>query len=140
MTGERALLERPLAAPGEGWHAGPLGALLLGMPGEARGAWEVALAGGAVPIGAETRETLRIERGLPRFGADFDGSNLPAEAGIVERAVSFTKGCYIGQEPIVRLAHRGHANRELRRLRLSEAAGAAGHTARRRARGRACDE
>jgi folate-binding protein YgfZ len=57
---------------------------------------------------------------VPRFGVDFDGSNLPAEAGVVERAVSFTKGCYIGQEPIVRLAHRGHANRELRRLRLDE--------------------
>jgi aminomethyltransferase len=39
---------------------------------------------------------------------------------VVERAISFTKGCYIGQEPIVRLAHRGHANRELRRLRLEE--------------------
>ena len=74
-----------------------------------------------MPIGAETRETLRIERGLPRFGIDFDGSNLPAEAGVVERAISFTKGCYIGQEPIVRLAHRGHANRELRRLQLAEA-------------------
>ncbi len=66
------------------------------------------------------RETLRIEHGIPRFGIDFDGSNLPAEAGVVERAVSFTKGCYVGQEPIVRLAHRGHANRELRRLRLDE--------------------
>ena len=57
---------------------------------------------------------------MPRFGVDFDGSNLPAEAGVVERAVSFTKGCYIGQEPIVRLAHRGHANRELHRLLLEE--------------------
>ena len=74
-----------------------------------------------MPIGAETRETLRIEQGLPRFGVDFDDSNLPAEAGVVERAVSFTKGCYVGQEPIVRLAHRGHANRELRRLRLAAA-------------------
>ncbi|HET6172020.1 MAG TPA: hypothetical protein VFD90_05420 [Gaiellales bacterium] len=119
VTGELAFLERPLAAPGEGWHAGPLGALLLAAPAQARAAWDAAVAGGAVPIGAEVRETLRIERGLPRFGIDFDGSNLPAEAGVVERAVSFTKGCYIGQEPIVRLAHRGHANRELRRLRLA---------------------
>jgi aminomethyltransferase len=118
-TGELTLLERPLAAPGRGWHAGPLGALLLGAPEQARAAWDAALDGGAVPIGPETRETLRIERGLPRFGIDFDGSNLPAEAGVVERAISFTKGCYIGQEPIVRLAHRGHANRELRRLQLA---------------------
>jgi folate-binding protein YgfZ len=120
VTDERTLLERPLAAPGEGWHSGPLGALLLAGPEAARGAWDAAVAAGAVAIGAETRETLRIERGVPRFGVDFDGSNLPAEAGVVERAVSFTKGCYIGQEPIVRLAHRGHANRELHRLHLDE--------------------
>ena len=91
-------------------------------------------------IGAETRETLRIEQGLPRFGVDFDGSNLPAEAGVVERAISFTKGCYIGQEPIVRLAHRGHANRELRRLQLAEAPRAARDAARGRARSRPRDE
>jgi tRNA-modifying protein YgfZ len=120
VTGERTLLERPLAAPGEGWHAGPLGALLLAAPEDARVAWDAALAAGALAIGPETRETLRIELGVPRFGVDFDGSNLPAEAGVVERAVSFSKGCYIGQEPIVRLAHRGHANRELHRLHLDE--------------------
>jgi len=119
-TDELTLLERPLSAPEAGWHPGPLGALLLAAPDEARAAWDAAVAEGAVPIGAETRETLRIERGLPRFGIDFDNSNLPAEAGVVERAISFTKGCYIGQEPIVRLAHRGHANRELRRLALAE--------------------
>jgi folate-binding protein YgfZ len=119
-TGELAMLERPLAPAGAGWHPGPLGAILLAAPEQARAAWDAALAGGAVSIGAETRETLRIERGLPRFGIDFDSSNLPAEAGVVERAISFTKGCYIGQEPIVRLAHRGHANRELRRLQLAE--------------------
>jgi folate-binding protein YgfZ len=120
VTGERTLLERPLAAPGEGWHAGPLGALLLATPEHARSVREAALAGGALALGAETRETLRIEHGVPRFGVDFDGSTLPAEAGIVDRAVSFTKGCYIGQEPIVRLAHRGHVNRELHRLRLDD--------------------
>jgi len=119
VTGELTVLERPMAIPAEGWHAGPLGSLLLAESQVARTAWDAAIAGGAVPIGAETRETLRIERGLPRFGIDFDGTNLPAEAGVVERAISFTKGCYIGQEPIVRLAHRGHANRELRRLQLT---------------------
>ena len=113
-------MQRPQACPEAGWHPGPLGALLLATPEAARAAWDAAIAGGAVPIGAETRETLRIERGLPRFGIDFDGANLPAEAGVVERAISFTKGCYIGQEPVVRLAHRGHANRELRRLQLAE--------------------
>jgi folate-binding protein YgfZ len=49
-------------------------------------------------------------------------ANLPAEAGIVERAVSFTKGCYIGQEPVARMHHRGRPNRRLRGLRLSAAA------------------
>jgi tRNA-modifying protein YgfZ len=121
VTGERSLLERPLAEPGEGWHAGPLGALLLAGCDEARAAWEAALAGGAVAIGPETRETLRVEQGVPRYGVDFDDASLPAEAGVVERAISFTKGCYVGQEPIVRLAHRGHANRELHRLHLTEA-------------------
>jgi len=121
VTGERSLLERPLAQPAGGWHAGPLGALLLAGPDEARAAWDAALAAGAVAIGAETREALRIEQGLPRYGVDFDDGSLPAEAGVVERAISFTKGCYVGQEPIVRLAHRGHANRELHRMHLSEA-------------------
>ena len=93
VTGERTLLERPLAAPREGWHAGPLGALLLATPEDARSVREAALAGGALALGADTRETLRIEHGVPRFGVDFDGSTLPAEAGIVDRAVSFTKGC-----------------------------------------------
>jgi aminomethyltransferase len=120
VSGERTLLERPFAAPPAGWHAGPLGALLLAGTDEARAAWDAALAGGAVALSADVREALRVERGVPRFGVDFDDSNLPAEAGVVERAISFTKGCYIGQEPIVRLAHRGHANRELRRLRLDE--------------------
>ena len=101
-----------------GWHAGPLGALLLADPASrAGGLGRRARRRAPCRSEPETRETLRIEQGLPRFGVDFDGSNLPAEAGVVERAVSFTKGCYIGQEPIVRLAHRGHANRELRRLR-----------------------
>jgi folate-binding protein YgfZ len=114
------LLERPLAAAGDGWHAGPLGALRLLPSGEAAAVMEAARAAGAVPVGPEEREALRIAAGLPRFGVDFDDSNLPAEAGVVERAVSFSKGCYIGQEPVVRLAHRGHANRELRRLVLAE--------------------
>ena len=60
--------------------------------------------------------------------------------GVVERAVSFTKGCYIGQEPIVRLAHRGHANRELRRLRLDEPLELPATLLDERARGRPRDE
>jgi folate-binding protein YgfZ len=61
-------------------------------------------------------EIARIEAGIPRFGREFGPDTMPAEAGLVERAVSFTKGCYPGQEPIARLHYRGHANRGLRGL------------------------
>jgi folate-binding protein YgfZ len=63
-------------------------------------------------------EALRILAGTPRWGREIDDRALPAEAGLVERAISFTKGCYPGQEPVARLHHRGHANRGLRRLEL----------------------
>ena len=63
-------------------------------------------------------ERLRIEAATPRFGSEIDERVLPAEAGIVEQFVSFTKGCYPGQEPIARLHYRGHANRGLRLLRI----------------------
>jgi len=63
-------------------------------------------------------ELLRIKAGTPRFGREIDDRVLPAEAGLVERAVSFSKGCYPGQEPIARLHYRGHANRGLRVLAL----------------------
>lgn len=66
----------------------------------------------------EALEALRIRAGTPRFGREIDGRILPAEAGLVERAVSLTKGCYPGQEPIARLQYRGHANRGLRVLRI----------------------
>ena len=64
----------------------------------------------------EALEAMRIAAGTPRFGREIDDRVLPAEAGLVERAVSLTKGCYPGQEPIARLHYRGHANRGLRVL------------------------
>ena len=69
-------------------------------------------------LGDEELEALRIVARTPRFGKELDDRVLPAEAGLVERAVSFTKGCYPGQEPIARLHYRGHANRELRVLAI----------------------
>ena len=66
----------------------------------------------------EELERLRILAGTPRFGREIDDRVLPAEAGLIEHAVSFTKGCYPGQEPVARLHYRGHANRGLRVLRL----------------------
>jgi folate-binding protein YgfZ len=67
-------------------------------------------------LGDEELELLRIRAGTPRFGREIDERVLPAEAGLVDRAVSFTKGCFPGQEPIARLHYRGHANRGLRVL------------------------
>jgi tRNA-modifying protein YgfZ len=75
--------------------------------------------GGAVEVGPEVAEVVRIEAGTPRFGAEMSSETMPAEAGIVERAVSFTKGCYIGQEPVARLHYKGRPNRHLRGLELS---------------------
>lgn len=66
----------------------------------------------------EALEALRIQAGTPQFGKEIDDRVLPAEAGLVERAVSLTKGCYPGQEPIARLHFRGHANRGLRVLAI----------------------
>ena len=80
---------------------------------------EALLARGAAEVGPEAAEVLRIEAGTPRFGAEMSTETMPAEAGIVERAVSFTKGCYIGQEPVARLHYKGRPNRHLRGLELS---------------------
>jgi folate-binding protein YgfZ len=77
---------------------------------------------GAVEVSPEAVEILRVESGVPRFGAEMDAATMPAEAAIVEDAVSFTKGCYIGQETVARLHYKGKPNRHLRGLRLSAAA------------------
>jgi folate-binding protein YgfZ len=77
---------------------------------------------GAPEVGVEAVEILRIESGTPRFGAEMDAGTMPAEAGIVEAAVDFEKGCYIGQETVARLHYRGKPNRRLRGLRLSASA------------------
>jgi tRNA-modifying protein YgfZ len=74
---------------------------------------------GAVPVSEQVAECVRIERGRPRYGVDLDDSVIPQEAGLNERAVSFTKGCYVGQETVARLHYRGKPNRHLRGLELS---------------------
>lgn len=85
-----------------------------------RPAWEVL---DAEPEGEELPEAelerMRIEAGTPRYGHEIDDRVLPAEAGLTERAVSFTKGCYPGQEPIARQHYRGKVNRRLRVLDLA---------------------
>jgi folate-binding protein YgfZ len=77
---------------------------------------------GAGPVSEAAAECLRIEHGRPRYGVDLDESVIPQEAGLNERSVSFTKGCYVGQETVARLYYRGKPNRQLRGLRLSGAA------------------
>jgi tRNA-modifying protein YgfZ len=77
---------------------------------------------GATAVSEPAAECVRIERGRPRYGIDLDDSVIPQEAGLNERAVSFTKGCYVGQETVARLHYKGKPNRHLRGLRLSEPA------------------
>ncbi|CAB4918598.1 unannotated protein [freshwater metagenome] len=79
---------------------------------------------GALAAGEDALEQLRIERGRPRFGVDITAGVIPQEAGLNERAVSFTKGCYVGQETVARLHYKGRPNRHLRGLRLSGTAAA----------------
>jgi folate-binding protein YgfZ len=71
--------------------------------------------------GEESLEPLRIEAGTPRFGREIDERVLPAEAGLDKRAISFTKGCYPGQEPVARQHNRGKVNRRLRVLEVEGA-------------------
>jgi folate-binding protein YgfZ len=75
---------------------------------------------GVVALSEATFECVRIEHGIARFGVEIDETTMPQEAGLHERAVSFTKGCYIGQETVARLYWKGKPNRHLRGLRLSE--------------------
>ena len=75
-------------------HAGALKAALL--------------VAGVVELDEPTAEAIRIESGMPLFGRDMDGETIPLEAGIESRAISFSKGCYVGQEIVIRVLHRGH--------------------------------
>lgn len=85
----------PAECADEAWKA---------LLGEGEGAW--------VPVGYDTLEVLRVEAGIPRCTAELDDRIIPNEA-VKDRAVSFTKGCYIGQEPVVMMEHRGRPNRLL---------------------------
>jgi folate-binding protein YgfZ len=78
------------------------------------------LARGARACGHAALDVLRIEAGVPRWGAELDESTIPLEADLAERAISTTKGCYTGQEVIIRILHRGHVNWHLRGLRLGD--------------------
>jgi folate-binding protein YgfZ len=98
---------------------------LFAPAADAAALWRTLAAAGGEPVGFGALETLRVEAGRPRYGADLSEDTIPTEAyegsGLMPRAVSFTKGCYTGQEVIVRIAHRGHVNRHLRGLLLGDA-------------------
>lgn len=66
------------------------------------------LGAGGVPLDAASADALRVEAGIPLWGVDMSDDTIPLEAGIEQRAISFTKGCYVGQEVIIRVLHRGH--------------------------------
>jgi tRNA-modifying protein YgfZ len=87
------------------------------MPAESKAI--VAAELGVPEVDEAAAEIVRVERGRPRYGAELDDGVIPQEAGLNERAVSFTKGCYVGQETVARLHYRGKPNRHLRGLRLS---------------------
>ena len=123
-----AIVEGSAPAPEHTWVRGrdeavvvatDTGFDLLVTRAAARPLTDALTAAGAEPVSAEAAELVRIEQGRPRFGVDMGEENLPGEAGIVARAVSFTKGCYVGQEPVARMFHKGHPNRHLRTLLLS---------------------
>jgi tRNA-modifying protein YgfZ len=95
-----------------------LGLDLLVRSDQARALRELLARSGAAEVSEPAAEILRVESGRPRFGREMTTATIPQEAGIDERAVSFTKGCYIGQETVARLHYRGKPNRHLRGLRL----------------------
>lgn len=124
-AGELPSDEHANAAAEIGGHAVTLAVTDAGIdvfcPAEAAGEVRAALeAAGAVAVSEDAAEVLRVESGRPRWGLELDDSVIPQEAGLNERAVSFTKGCYVGQETVARLYYRGKPNRHLRGLRLSE--------------------
>jgi folate-binding protein YgfZ len=98
----------------------------LGVPGfdivcpagKAEWYWNHLTEGGAKPAGLATEEVLRVEAGTPVYGKDVTENNLAPEVGRTAQAISYTKGCYLGQEPIVRLRDLGHVNRVLTGLRV----------------------
>ncbi len=102
---------------------------LLGMPGHLLSVdrtvladvWDELVSAGATPVGAEAFHAARIEARFPLYGLDLSADNLAQEANRTQQAISFRKGCYLGQEPIARIDSVGHINRELCPVRISSA-------------------
>jgi len=102
-------------------HTGEDGFDLIVQNEQAAELWQALQNKGARPVGHNALEILRIEAGIPRFGIDMDESNVVSETGL-DDAVSFTKGCYVGQEIIARIKYRGHVAKKLSGLVCGQAA------------------
>jgi len=96
---------------------------VIATPEEAESLRKELLVGGAADLSESDLEILRIEEGLARYGADMDRDRLPMEAGLTSHAIHFDKGCYIGQEVVLRATMRGHLQKGLVQLRLTGGAG-----------------
>jgi folate-binding protein YgfZ len=96
-------------------HTGAQGFDLILNTTRAVEAWNKFVAAGARPVGHDAWETLRVEAGVPRYGQDMDDATVVTETNLDE-AVSYTKGCYVGQEIIARIKYRGHVAKKLRGL------------------------
>jgi folate-binding protein YgfZ len=94
---------------------------LIAAPAVLDALWSRIIEAGARPMGHGTLDVLRVEAGTPRWGAELTDERIPLEAGLRERAISETKGCYTGQEVIIRILHRGHVNWHLRGVLLGDA-------------------
>ena len=105
-------------------HTGANGFDLITEATAADALWRALVSSGATPVGDETFEILRIEAGLPRYGIDMDETNVVTETNL-DDAVSYTKGCYIGQEIIARIKYRGHVAKKLVGLSFGESTNAA---------------
>ena len=97
------------------WSTLP-GVDILGPGDEVRGARDLLLAAGVEPFAPGAYEVVRIDAGVPRLGVDIDAATIPQEAFLERDAVSFTKGCFLGQELVCRIDSRGHVNRFLRHV------------------------
>jgi folate-binding protein YgfZ len=103
-------------------HTGEDGFDLIVQNDHATELWQTLQGQGARPVGHNALEILRVEAGIPRYGIDMDESNVVSETGL-DDAVSFTKGCYVGQEIIARIKYRGHVAKKLSGLVCGQAAG-----------------
>ncbi|MCH8828710.1 MAG: folate-binding protein YgfZ [Planctomycetes bacterium] len=117
--GDNRLIEGSFGLGRVDWLGQP--GFVLGLPrNQLCEIWSRLTSSGIRPCGSAAFHTLRIEAAFPWYGTDVSDGNLPQEVARNKLAVSFTKGCYLGQEPIARIDAIGHVNRELCRLQLSD--------------------